>query len=201
MKRFFISCWLRFIKWFKIDWILLILPLSFIYIMQMPICTYDLRKAERYEIESLKSKMDSTEMRTYIDKKYNAKIFYPAFFYEKDTSGIGSAHFIYLGSQLDVSLELDVDTNIVWRNVEEAVTRQVDNSDSTVMCLDRGKDYYLIKDRGDSYSILRKSFLIDNHWIRYTLSYDNKCEKIIGRLINLFKEWDPRKECKNEEVY
>lgn len=152
-----------------------------------------MEKAERLEIKSFRNEMDNTEMRTYIDKKYNAKVFYPAIFHAEDTSGIGTAHFRYLSSLLHVSLELEVDTNIVYRNVEEAVSRRVDNSDSTTICLDRGKDYYLIKDKGEFDSFLCKSFLIDNHWIGYTLYYDNKCEEIIGRLINLMKEWDPRK--------
>ena len=34
-------------------------------------------------------------MRTYIDKKYNAQLFYPAFFDVVDTCGTGSASFNY----------------------------------------------------------------------------------------------------------
>ena len=196
MKQIYNSRWFKFVLRTLFDWIVLALILYIALWFIIPGCSYDRREAERYEMESLRYEMDITEMRTYIDKKYNAKIFYPAVFHAEDTCGTGTAHFRYFSSIFEVSLKLAVDTNIVYRNVEEAVTRRLNNSDSTTICLDRGKDYYLIEDKGKFNSFLCKSFLIDNHWIGYTLYYDNKCEEIIGRLINLMKEWDPRKECK-----
>ena len=136
--------------------------------------------------------MGITEIRTYIDKKYNVKLFYPAFFVA-DTTGAGTAHFYYSLHYSNVSLKLSVDTNTVNRHVEKAVDHLISNSDSPITCLDKGKDFYLVKGRGGySGSFLSKCFLVDNNWIEYTLSYKDDYEGVIDRLISLMKEWEPR---------
>ena len=63
----------------------------------------------------------------------------------------------------------------------------------SIVCLDRGYDYYIVK--GNSFlgkSFYRKTFLVNNNWIGYTLSYDEDCEEEIGRLTTLLKDWNPR---------
>ena len=145
----------------------------------------DLRK-----IEFLKQLVDSAEIKYYIDKKYNVKIFYPDFMNIADTSKAGAAHF--KSSYSDMSFELSVDTNLFKSNVEKAVNYLVYITDSATTCLDKGENSYLAKGK----SFLQKGFLMDNNWIEYKMSYNKNHEEIIGWLINLMKQWEPREDHK-----
>ncbi len=193
MVSIFKSRLFRFVVRTLFDWVLLIflfLLAGFVKntIIAPPVCTYDPNYYKRQQIEEMKQKLDITEIRTYIDKKNNVKLFYPAFFEAVDTSGTGSASFIYkLDYRSEISLKLAVDSNILNRDVEKALNYIINRYDSSVICLDKGHDFYIVK--GNSF--LRKAFLINNNWIGYTLSYDADCEEDIGRLITLLKDWNP----------
>ena len=161
-----------------------------LFVSSCGICTYDWRITRQRNVELLKQLVDSAEIKYYIDKKYNVKLFYPDFIHIADTSKAGAACFKYMCLYSKVYLEQSVDTNLFKTNVEKAVIYLIYLTDSTAVCLDRGEDWYLAKGK----SFLRKSFLIDGNWIEYTLSYTKDCEEVIGRLIDLMKEWEPRKE-------
>ena len=194
MVSFLKSRWFKFVVRTLFDWVLLIflfLLVGFVKntIIDPPVCTYDRDHYKRQRIEEMKRYLDITEMRTYIDKKYNVKLFYPAFFDVVDTCGTGSASFNYkLDYSSEVSLKLAVDSNILNRDVEKALDYIINRSDFSTICLDKGNDFYIVK--GSSF--LGKSFLVNNNWIGYTLSYDEDCEEEIGRLTTLLKDWNPR---------
>lgn len=198
MINIFKSRWFKFVLRTLIDWIVFVLILVIIGSIRSCIepldINYDSDYYKRQQIEEMKRYLDITEMRTYIDKKYNVKLFYPAFFDVVDTCGTGSASFNYkLDYSSEVSLKLAVDSNILNRDIEKALDYIIDQSDSSTICLDRGNDYYIVK--GNSFlgkSFCRKSFLVNNNWIGYTLSYDEDCEEEIARLITLLKNWNPR---------
>ena len=198
MINIFKSRWFKFVLRTLIDWIVFVLILVIIGSIRSCIepldINYDSDYYKRQQIEEMKRYLDITEMRTYIDKKYNVKLFYPAFFDVVDTCGTGSASFNYkLDYSSEVSLKLAVDSNILNRDIEKALDYIIDQSDSSTICLDRGNDYYIVK--GNSFlgkSFYRKSFLVNNNWIGYTLSYDEDCEEEIARLITLLKNWNPR---------
>ena len=198
MINIFKSRWFKFVLRTLIDWIVFVLILVIIGSIRSCIepldINYDSDYYKRQQIEEMKRYLDITEMRTYIDKKYNVKLFYPAFFDVVDTCGTGSASFNYkLDYSSEVSLKLAVDSNILNRDIEKALDYIIDQSDSSTICLDRGNDYYIVK--GNSFlgkSFYRKSFLVNNNWIGYTLSYDEDCEEEIGRLTTLLKDWNPR---------
>ena len=193
MINIFKSRWFKFVLRTLIDWIVFVLILVIIGSIRSCIepldINYDSDYYKRQQIEEMKRYLDITEMRTYIDKKYNVKLFYPAFFDVVDTCGTGSASFNYkLDYSSEVSLKLAVDSNILNRDVEKALDYIIDRSDSSTICLDKGNDFYIVK--GSSF--LGKSFLVNNNCIGYTLSYDEDCEEEIGRLITLLKDWNPR---------
>ena len=198
MINIFKSRWFKFVLRTLIDWIVFVLILVIIGSIRSCIepldINYDSDYYKRQLIEEMKRYLDITEMRTYIDKKYNAQLFYPAFFDVVDTCGTGSASFNYkLDYSSEVSLKLAVDSNILNRDIEKALDYIIDQSDSSTICLDRGNDYYIVK--GNSFlgkSFYRKTFLVNNNWIGYTLSYDEDCEEEIGRLTTLLKDWNPR---------
>ena len=198
MINIFKSRWFKFVLRTLIDWIVFVLILVIIGSIRSCIepldINYDSDYYKRQQIEEMKRYLDITEMRTYIDKKYNVKLFYPAFFDVVDTCGTGSASFNYkLDYSSEVSLKLAVDSNILNRDIEKALDYIIDQSDSSTICLDRGNDYYIVK--GNSFlgkSFYRKTFLVNNNWIGYTLSYDEDCEEEIGRLTTLLKDWNPR---------
>jgi len=193
MINIFKSRWFKFVLRTLIDWIVFVLILVIIGSIRSCIepldINYDSDYYKRQQIEEMKRYLDITEMRTYIDKKYNVKLFYPAFFDVVDTCGTGSASFNYkLDYSSEVSLKLAVDSNILNRDVEKALDYIINRSDSSTICLDKGNDFYIVK--GSSF--LGKSFLVNNNWIGYTLSYDEDCEEEIGRLTTLLKDWNPR---------
>ena len=193
MVSIFKSRWFKFVVRTLLDWVLLIFLFLLVGFVKNtiidPVCTYDRNHYKRQRIEEMKRYLDITEMRTYIDKKYNAQLFYPAFFDVVDTCGTGSASFNYkLDYSSEVSLKLAVDSNILNRDVEKALDYIINRSDSSTICLDKGNDFYIVK--GSSF--LGKSFLVNNNWIGYTLSYDEDCEEEIGRLTTLLKDWNPR---------
>ena len=198
MINIFKSRWFKFVLRTLIDWIVFVLILVIIGSIRSCIepldINYDSDYYKRQQIEEMKRYLDITEMRTYIDKKYNVKLFYPAFFDVVDTCGTGSASFNYkLDYSSEVSLKLAVDSNILNRDIEKALDYIIDQSDSSTICLDRGNDYYIVK--GNSFlgkSFYRKTFLVNNNWIGYTLSYDEDCEEEIVRLTTLLKDWNPR---------
>lgn len=193
MINIFKSRWFKFVLRTLIDWIVFVLILVIIGSIRSCIepldINYDSDYYKRQRIEEMKRYLDITEMRTYIDKKYNVKLFYPAFFDVVDTCGTGSASFNYkLDYSSEVSLKLAVDSNILNRDVEKALDYIINRSDSSTICLDKGNDFYIVK--GSSF--LGKFFLVNNNWIGYTLSYDEDCEEEIGRLTTLLKDWNPR---------
>ena len=193
MINIFKSRWFKFVLRTLIDWIVFVLILVIIGSIRSCIepldINYDSDYYKRQQIEEMKRYLDITEMRTYIDKKYNVKLFYPAFFDVVDTCGTGSASFNYkLDYSSEVSLKLAVDSNILNRDVEKALDYIINRSDSSTICLDKGNDFYIVK--GSSF--LGKFFLVNNNWIGYTLSYDEDCEEEIGRLTTLLKDWNPR---------
>ena len=150
-------------------------------------CTNYYRHRHQFYLEKLKQHMDSTEIKYHYDKKYNVKLFYPDFFYVADTC-TGSACFEYFNIEHRISLRMSVASSLVRSDVEKAVNYQIYLSDSTATCIERGENYYVMKGR----YYLKKCFLIDSNWIEYTLFYDEECEELIGKLIDLMKEWKPR---------
>ncbi len=150
-------------------------------------CTnYYIRRHQLY-LELLKQHMDSAEIKYHYDKKYNVKLFYPDFFYVADTCA-GSACFKYFNIEHRISLKMSISSSLVRSDVEKAVNYQIYLSDSSLICTERGDNYYIMKGIG----CLKKCFLIDSNWIEYTLSYDRESEELIGKLIDLMKEWEPR---------
>ena len=81
MINIFKSRWFKFVLRTLIDWIVFVLILVIIGSIRSCIepldINYDSDYYKRQQIEEMKRYLDITEMRTYIDKKYNAQLFYP----------------------------------------------------------------------------------------------------------------------------
>ena len=161
-------------------------------------CTYHSSENERFRFEQ---RLNSAEIRTYLDKDYNIEVSYPAFFAVCDTSEDGTARFYYPNEhRRKISLVMFVEPNIEGWNIHEAIEHL---ADSLNICKEETEDYYLMEGgiSNDSRAqFYEKCYLIDDMWINYTLYYPVEDKSAIGRLFDLVKEWSPRPSMKNEST-
>lgn len=143
-------------------------------------------------VKQLKKRIDSAEMKTYYDNKYDVVVYYPDFFVITDSMP-GTARFRYPGDSVTtVALTMFVEPNIEEWNIEEAVYNL---SDSANVCKKVGENFFIISGKFSDAPLahyLEKCFLIDGNWIDYTLYYDAYNESAIERLYNMLLEWNPR---------
>ena len=169
-----------------------IISLTMLLVMVVACCSKHKTEQIKKVNEDLKARIDSAKMLAYTDKTYNVTVSYPDFFQDSDTTENGTARFNYPDNiKKEISLVMFVEPNVDGWNVKEAVKHL---SDSLNHCVKEGDNYFIMSGqlKGNSQALfLEKCFLIDNHWVDYTLYYYPRHKKAIGRLADLLMVWEP----------
>lgn len=152
---------------------------------------------------SLKERVDTARMITYVDSTYNVGLCYPSFFVIVDTEP-GTARFRYPSDSVnEIALTMFVEPNVEGWNIKDAVEHL---TDSNCTCAKQGDDYYMMSGMFSDNPLAlfyEKCFLIDGKWVNLTLYYLAEYETAIGRLIDSVKCWNPKPlmlDKKNKEI-
>ena len=140
--------------------------------------------------EKLEKRIESAEMKTYVDEKSNVKIPYPAFFNKEDTKD-GSPLFTYCDGETKViSMSLYVEVNHEGWDIEEAVEHL---TDSNTICLEMCENYFVLAGKmlGDNVFWLEKCYLINDQWMDYIVFFNPLYRRALKTLLEGVMDWNP----------
>jgi len=141
--------------------------------------------------EILKERIESAQMKEYVDSVYGAKLLYPDFFEVDTTDEYSKVRFCYSDDNVkELNLSLDYFPPRLFENVDKIV--DLIKSDSLYECIEKKNGSCIMKGKdgpNSEYIYLIKYYRSSHGWTACTLIYEPQYEDAVERLVKIVKGW------------